>query len=59
MVTGRVTPALQAVVDPTLSAIEHDAFHARIWGGLHFRTAMEDAYAIGHEAANEILGKLH
>jgi len=44
---------------PTLGTIEHDAFHARIWGGLHFRTAMEDAYAIGHEAANEILGKLH
>ena len=43
---------------PTLGAIEHDAFHARIWGGLHFRTAMEDAYAIGHEAADEILGKL-
>jgi hypothetical protein len=42
----------------TLGAIEHDAFHARIWGGLHFRTAMEDAYAIGHEAANQILRKL-
>ena len=41
-----------------LSDIEHDAFHARIWGGLHFRTAMDDAYAIGHEAANQVLRKL-
>ena len=40
---------------PTLREIEHDAFHARIWGGLHFRTAMEDAYAIGHTAADKIL----
>ena len=28
---------------PHPRGIEHDAFHARIWGGLHFRTAMEDA----------------
>ena len=43
----------------TLGAIEHDAFHARIWGGLHFRTAMEDAYAIGHTAADQVLHRLH
>ena len=43
----------------TLGAIEHDAFHARIWGGLHFRTAMEDAYAIGHTAADRVLYRLH
>ena len=34
-----------------LSEIEYDAFHARIWGGLHFRDAMEDGYFIGHTAA--------
>ncbi len=34
-----------------LSQIEHDALHARIWGGLHFRDAMVDGYALGREAA--------
>jgi hypothetical protein len=43
----------------TLGAIEHDAFHARIWSGLHFRTAMEDAYAIGHAAADQVLRRIH
>ncbi len=32
----------------TLSALEHDALHARIWGGLHFRDSMEDTYYLGH-----------
>ena len=36
----------------TLSALEHDALHARIWGGLHFRDAMEDGYKLGHPGAN-------
>ena len=45
-------------VYPNLTTIEFDAFHARIWGGLHFRDAMEDAYAIGHQAADLVLGKL-
>jgi hypothetical protein len=39
----------------TLGEIEFDAFHSRIWGGLHFRDAMEDGYAIGHEAARRAL----
>lgn len=26
----------------TLTALEHDALPARIWGGLHLRDAMED-----------------
>lgn len=42
----------------TLRAIEDDAFHARIWGGLHFRTAMNDAYAIGHAAADQVMARL-
>jgi hypothetical protein len=37
----------------TLSEIEFDAFHARIWSGLHFRDAMQDGYAIGHTAARQ------
>jgi hypothetical protein len=44
---------------PTLSALEHDAFMARIWGGLHFRDAMEDGYAIGHRAARRALHEIH
>ena len=41
-----------------LSAWEDDAFHARIWGGLHFRTAMVDAYRIGHITARRVLKAL-
>jgi hypothetical protein len=41
-----------------LSTIEDEAFHARIWGGLHFRTAMEDAYFLGHETARRVLREL-
>jgi hypothetical protein len=37
-----------------LSTIEHEAFHARIWGGLHFRDAMEDGYALGHRTARKV-----
>lgn len=36
---------------PHLGLIELDALHSRIWGGLHFRDAMEDAYALGHRTA--------
>jgi hypothetical protein len=42
----------------SLRELEHDAFYARIWGGLHFRTAMRDAYDIGHTAADQVLLKL-
>jgi hypothetical protein len=41
-----------------LRSIERDAFHSRIWGGLHFRTAMNDAYAIGHATADVVVAKL-
>lgn len=43
---------------PTLSELEFDAFHARIWGGLHFRDAMEDAYDIGHETARRVMSRI-
>ena len=39
----------------SLSALEHDALNARIWGGLHFRTAMEDTYDLGHRTANRVM----
>jgi len=38
----------------SLSAIEHDAFLSRIWGGIHFRDAMEDGYLIGHTVAQQV-----
>jgi hypothetical protein len=38
----------------TLTALEHDALHARIWGGLHFRDAMEDGYDLGHRTAEAV-----
>jgi hypothetical protein len=43
---------------PKLKGLEHDAFHARIWSGLHFRTAMVDAYRIGHITARRVMDEL-
>lgn len=42
----------------TLTALEHDALHARIWGGLHFRDAMEDGYLLGHTTADRVMRAL-
>ena len=39
----------------TLSDLEHDALHARIWGGLHFRDAMDDGYHLGHTTAVQVM----
>ena len=39
----------------SLAALVHDAFHARIWGGLHFRDAMEDGYLLGHTVADLVM----
>jgi hypothetical protein len=39
----------------TLTALEHDALHARIWGGLHFRDAMDDGYHLGHTTAQRVM----
>ena len=41
-----------------LRDLEHDAFYARIWSGLHFWTAMDDAYRIGHVTARRVLKAL-
>jgi hypothetical protein len=43
---------------PRLEDLEDAAFHARIWSGLHFRTAMVDAYHIGHVTARRVLKAL-
>ena len=39
----------------SLSSLEHDALHARIWGGLHFRDAMDDGYFLGHMTAQRVM----
>ena len=43
----------------TLTALEHDALNARIWGGLHFRDSMEDTYYLGHTTADEVMSVVH
>ncbi len=42
----------------TLSQLEFDALNSRIWGGLHFRDAMSDAYAIGRRTARAVVQEL-
>ena len=42
----------------TLIAIEYEAFHARIWGGLHFRDAMEDGDDIAHTTARQVMSRI-
>ncbi len=41
-----------------LSEIEHEALHARIWGGLHYRKAMVDTYEMGHRTAVRVMAAL-
>lgn len=38
----------------TLTALESDALNARIWGGLHFRDAMDDGYDLGRRTAQAV-----
>lgn len=40
----------------SLAAMEEQALLSRIWGGIHFRDAMEDAYLIGHKVAHQACG---
>jgi hypothetical protein len=42
----------------SLEPIERQAFRARIWGGLHFRDAMQDGYAMGHATARRVRAAL-
>jgi hypothetical protein len=39
----------------TLEQLELDALNSRIWGGLHFRDAMSDAYGIGRRTARSVM----
>jgi hypothetical protein len=41
-----------------LSEIEAEAFPARIWGGLHYRKPMIDAYEHGHRTAVRVMAAL-
>ncbi len=43
----------------TLSSLEEDALNSRVWGGLHFRDAMDDGYQAGHRAAARALARLY
>jgi hypothetical protein len=38
----------------TLSALERDAFMARIWAGIHFRDAMDDGYSLAHRTVHRV-----
>lgn len=49
---------LQTRTYATLTALEHDALQARIWGGLHFRDAMEDGYHLGHTTAQRVMAAI-
>jgi len=40
----------------SLTALEDAAFLSRIWGGIHFRDAMEDSFLIGHTVARQVCG---
>lgn len=45
----QVTPPPRSYAN--LTSLEHDAFHGRIWAGIHFCDAMDDSYFLGHETA--------
>jgi hypothetical protein len=42
----------------SLTQLERDALNARIWGGLHFRDAMDDGYHLGHVTARRVMRAL-
>jgi hypothetical protein len=42
----------------TLTRLESAASNSRIWGGLHFRDAMDDGYTLGHRTARRVLREL-
>ena len=55
---GNIPLTLNGAGDPrtftSLTAMEQQAFMSRIWGGIHFRDAMDDAYLIGHTVARQV-----
>lgn len=38
----------------SLSKLEHEAYWARIWSGIHFRDAMDDGYYIAHTTVHRV-----
>jgi hypothetical protein len=54
-----VDPATRVRTYTSLSDLEHDALNARIWGGLHFRDAMDDGYELGHRTARRVMRAMH
>ena len=50
---------MQARSYDSLTALEHDTLHARIWGGLHFRDAMDDGYYLAHTTAERVMAAIH
>lgn len=55
---GSTTPVVLERTYMRLSKIERQALNSRIWGGLHFRDAMDDAYLIGHRTARRMFAEL-
>jgi len=43
----------------SLTALEYDTLNARIWGGLHFRDAMDDGYLLAHTTAQRVMAAIH
>jgi len=41
-----------------LTRLEGAASNSRVWGGLHFRDAMDDGYALGHRTARRVMAAL-
>ena len=40
---------------PRAEDLEYEVSHARIWGGIHFRSAVEDGVEIGKKTAHHVL----
>jgi len=39
----------------TVSDLEYEVTNARVWGGIHFRTAIEDGTQLGKQVAHQVL----
>jgi hypothetical protein len=39
----------------TVSDLEYEVTNARVWGGIHYRTAIEDGSQIGRKVAHQVL----
>ena len=39
----------------TVQDLQYDVGNARIWGGIHFRSAVDEGIAIAKQVANQVL----